>query len=120
MPRCRIAASAIWSPTLNTGFRLVIGSWKIIARSRPRSLRSAGAGSFARSTTGPARVRNRISPPATRPGGSAIRPMIERLVTDLPEPDSPTTASVSPASSVKETSSTAFTTPASVANCVCR
>jgi hypothetical protein len=45
------------------------------------------------------------------PGGSAIRPMIERLVTDLPEPDSPTTASVSPASSVKETSSTALTSP---------
>ena len=40
--------------------------------------------------------------------------MIDRLVTDLPEPDSPTTASVSPASSANETSSTALTTPASV------
>ena len=28
--------SAIWSPTLNTGFRLVMGSWKIIAMSLPR------------------------------------------------------------------------------------
>ena len=37
--------------------------------------------------------------------------MIDRLVTDLPEPDSPTTASVSPAFSVNETSSTALTTP---------
>jgi len=32
--------------------------------------------------------------------------MIDRLVTDLPEPDSPTTASVSPVFSANETSST--------------
>ena len=46
--------------------------------------------------------------------------MIDRLVTDLPEPDSPTTASVSPASSVNETSSTALTRPASVSKWVRR
>ena len=35
---CSVIASAIWSPTLKTGFRLVIGSWKIIAMSLPRTL----------------------------------------------------------------------------------
>ena len=120
IPRWSAAASAIWSPTVNTGLRLVIGSWKIMAMSRPRNLRSAFAGSLARSTTGPSRVRNRISPPTMRPGGFGISPMIDRLVTDLPEPDSPTTASVSPASSVNETSSTALTRPASVKKCVWR
>ena len=30
-PRCWISASAIWSPMVSTGLRLVIGSWKIIA-----------------------------------------------------------------------------------------
>src|SRR5438105_907488 len=49
-----------------------------------------------------------------RPGGFGISPMIDRLVTDLPEPDSPTTASVSPVFSANETSSTDLTTPASV------
>src|SRR5438270_649107 len=33
--------SAIWLPTVNAGFRLVIGSWKIIEISRPRIWRIA-------------------------------------------------------------------------------
>ena len=45
-----------------------------------------------------------------RPGASTIC-RIERAVTLLPEPDSPTTHSVRPRSSVKDTPSTAFTTP---------
>src|SRR6266542_2502704 len=36
---CSRTASMIWSPTVSTGFRLVIGSWKIIAISPPRTLR---------------------------------------------------------------------------------
>src|SRR6202521_2982050 len=55
-----------------------------------------------------------------RPGGFGISPMIDKLVTDLPEPDSPTTASVSPVFRANETSSTDLTTPASVKKCVCR
>ena len=62
------AASAIWSPTLNTGLRLVIGSWKIIAMSRPRSLRSARAGIRARSTTVPARVAEQDLAAGDAPG----------------------------------------------------
>ena len=42
--------------------------------------------------------------------------MIERAVTLLPEPDSPTMPSVSPAATVKLTPSTARTTPSSVKN----
>src|SRR5689334_5597327 len=54
-----------------------------------------------------------MEPPTTRPGGST-RPMIENPVTDLPEPDSPTRPSTSPRRTLKETSSTARTTPARV------
>src|SRR3954447_3412880 len=41
-------------------------------------------------------------------------------VTDLPQPDSPTMPSVSPASTSNETPSTARTTPSGVPKCVCR
>ncbi len=40
-----------------------------------------------------------------------MRPMIVSDVTDLPDPDSPTTPRVSPRSRVYETPSTALTTP---------
>ena len=46
-----------------------------------------------------------------RPAGSGTRRTSDRHVTDLPEPDSPTRASVSPASRVKLTPSTALVTP---------
>ena len=41
------------------------------------------------------RPRSRMRPPTMRPGGST-RPMIEKPVTDLPQPDSPTRPSTSP------------------------
>jgi len=44
----------------------------------------------------------------------ALRPMIVRQVTLLPEPDSPTIPSVSPFSTLKLTPSTALTIPSSV------
>ena len=49
-----------------------------------------------------------------RPGGSATRRMRESAVTLLPQPDSPTIASVSPRSSENDTPSTALTRPARV------
>jgi hypothetical protein len=54
------------------------------------------------------------------PGGQGINRNIDIAVTDLPQPDSPTTATVSPSSTVYDTPSTAFTTPADVKKCVCR
>ena len=54
--------SAICSPMVKTGFRLVIGSWKIIASSLPRSLRMRARRSLSRSTTAPSRSRTALSP----------------------------------------------------------
>src|SRR5215467_5654409 len=49
-----------------------------------------------------------------------FRPMIVMQVTLLPEPDSPTIASVCPFSTLKETPSTAWTMPSSVRKYVFR
>src|SRR5438067_1801389 len=69
------------SRTRQRGFKLAYGSWKIICRRRPRN--------------------------STRPSLGAYRPTISRATVDLPQPDSPTSASVSPASTAKLTPSTA-------------
>src|SRR5688572_33293668 len=45
-----------------------------------------------------------------RPGGVGINLMIERFVTDFPDPDSPTMPSVSPRERSNDTPSTALTT----------
>src|SRR5688572_32131159 len=52
-------------------------------------------------------------PPTIRPGGSTS-PRIEKPVTVLPQPDSPTSPSTSPGRTAKLTPSTALTTPARV------
>ena len=99
---------------LLTGFSEVIGSWKIIAIRVPRiSLISF-------------EVACRISLPSsfTDPSCSAFRlstrPITDRQVTLLPEPDSPTMPSVPDFSSEKLTPETALTTPSSVLNLVWR
>ena len=92
--------SSIWRPTGTTGLSAVIGSWKIIAICVARSWRSRRS------------VAVRISSPTslTLPpvGVSApfcSRPITVSEVTDLPEPLSPTTHSVSPSRTCKETPS---------------
>ena len=77
----------IWSPTVNTGFNDVIGSWNTMATSRPRTCRIWSLVSLSRSMPS-----NRISPPTISPGGLSMSRMIERAVTLLPDPDSPTIA----------------------------
>src|SRR5262245_28691351 len=52
--------------------------------------------------------------------GRSTRRRIERAVTLLPHPDSPTTASVRPRRTVRLTPSTALTTPSSSSKCVLR
>src|SRR5262249_13547913 len=52
------------------------------------------------------RPSNRMRPPSTRALGASRR-MTEKAVTDLPQPDSPTRARVSPGSTAKLTSRTA-------------
>ena len=88
-----------------------MGSWKIIEMSRPRSARISLSGNVNRS-----RPSNMIRPPATRPAGFASRRMTARADTDLPQPDSPTSAMVSPGRTDQLTPSTALTTPRPVEN----
>ncbi len=105
-PWWSMTASAIWSPTVKTGFRLVIGSWKIIAMSLPRTWRISSSESASRS-----RPSKRISPVGISAGGMSCRRMIDSEVTLLPQPDSPTSPRVSPARIEKLIPSTARTTP---------
>ena len=62
--KCARTPSAIWSPTVNTGLRLVIGSWKTIPIRRPRIRRSASPSS-ARTSVSPSRI---VLPSSMRPG----------------------------------------------------
>src|SRR6476620_11404285 len=100
---------------VNAGLSDDIGSWKIMAILLPRTARMPGSSSFNRSTPS-----NRISPLSIRPGGFGIRRSTDSAVTLLPEPDSPTIASVSPGSRWNDTPSTAVTVPRSVRNRVVR
>src|SRR5262249_17547381 len=74
-----------------------------------RSSRTSSSDIWATSWRGPFWAR-RMRPLTMRPGWGTRRRM-ERAVVDLPLPDSPTMPTVSPRSTRKETSSTAFTTP---------
>src|SRR5215813_370521 len=66
------------------------------------------------------RPSNSSLPATMRPGGDAMSLRMESEVTLLPQPDSPTTASVSPTDTENETPSTARTTPSRVKKCVCK
>src|SRR3990172_11772148 len=55
-----------------------------------------------------------ISPVAIWPGGGSINRMIDKALTDFPDPDSPTTPKRSLSWMVKEMPSTARTIPSSV------
>ena len=159
----RRVTSSSWLPMVNTGLSEVIGSWKIMAISRPRMDAISATGSLARSSTSscvrnarfmtgcpflsssgsmtgcpsalrtglpslPSRGRRAGSTPAgsrtverkrmlpltTCPIGACTSCMRDRLVTDLPQPDSPTTPTVAPCGMSKDTPLTALTTPLSV------
>ena len=74
------------------GFSDVIGSWKIIAIRLPRIARISSVGQRQQVVA----VEDRPRRATMRPGGVGMSRMIDRFVTDLPEPDSPTMPSVSP------------------------
>ena len=114
-PRWISTPSVSWRPTESTGFSEVMGSWKTMAISRPRTRRISSSESRRRS-----RPLNQTSPPTIRPAGAATRRMTESALTLLPQPDSPTRATVSPSRTSQETSSTARTTPPRVVNWVLR
>ena len=96
----RIASSS-WLPTVKSGLSEVIGSWKTIDRSTPRISRAVEGERWVMSTTRPSRLRSRIVPESVRTWCSS--PMTRRMVTVLPDPDSPTIANVSPRRTPKET-----------------
>ena len=100
------SGSATCAPVVITGLSEVIGSWKIIEISAPRTRCISRSGRASRS-----RPRKSTWPPAMRPGGSRTRRRIDSAVTDLPLPLSPTTPSVPPARIAKLTPSTARNSP---------
>ena len=112
--RCTRMLSAIWAPTFITGLRAVIGSWKIIAISVAHRPRYSASDRSVMSRP----LRRTVPDRSTLRRG--VRPMIERLATDLPEPDSPTMPSVLPRSTVRLSPSTARTMPRGVLNAVWR
>ncbi len=107
-------ASANCSPIGTTGLSEVIGSWKIIEISLPRTRRISRSEIGTRS-----RPASRTAPPMMRPGGSGSRRMTASALNDLPQPDSPTMATVSPALTQSERPSTAGRTPARVNSETC-
>ena len=91
MPRCSSSISVSCRPMVSTGLSEVMGSWKIMAILAPRTERISGplASYFMRSSPS-----KRISPEVILPGGRMSR-MTESWVTDLPQPLSPTTPTIS-------------------------
>ena len=83
---CSTSGSATMSATLQRGFRLAYGSWKIICRRR----RSAPACPEAKACV--------MSMPSKRtcPAVGVCRPTSRRATVLLPQPDSPTSPSVCP------------------------
>ena len=75
-PVCLMIDSATCHPHLKTGFRLVIGSWKIMAMSAPRMSGSRSIGMAARST-GSFPPRQMMDPSTISPWPSGIRRRIE-------------------------------------------
>ena len=93
---CASTVSIICVSMRSTGFSVIIGSWKIIAMRSPRN-RAHRIVARAEQIVA---LRARTRPPTMRPGGSTS-PMIEKPVTVLPEPDSPTSPSTLPASTTE-------------------
>src|SRR4029453_3882144 len=110
MSKCVSSGSLIWRPIVSTGFRLVIGSWKIIAICLPLSPRISRSFSLSRS-----RPSKRAVPERTRPARGSS-PSSASAVTLLPQPDSPTIPSVSPGEISNEIPLTAWTSPLPVQN----
>src|SRR5829696_2735855 len=114
IPRCMRNISAICQPTGKTGFSDDNASWKIIETSGPRVRRRWSSGIDSRSWP-----QYRMCPPGMTAGGESRMPMMACAVTDLPEPDSPRIASVSPEWRSKDTPLMASATPSRVRNSTC-
>ena len=95
---CRRRASSTCQPIFFTGFKEVIGSWNIIPISFPWNLRSVLRSQSRRFTPS-----NRISPLFFM--SFLLRsPAIASALIDFPEPDSPTSPTISPSCKVRSKS----------------
>src|SRR5262245_3632780 len=101
---CALNGSATCQPTLNTGFNDASASWNTMPISSPQRLRHSDMG--APSTSAPSK---RMLPPVMCAGGDASKRMMAAAVTLLPDPLSPSTASVSPRRTENEAPLTART-----------
>src|SRR3990172_8719494 len=106
--RWALKGSAIWFPMVRTGLRAAPDAWKTRAICFPLTRRICSFDIARRS-----RPFQRIAPRSMRPAGGRRR-MRENASIDFPEPDSPTTARVSPAWMRSETSFTGRIVPVSV------
>ena len=102
---CTRAASISCVPIRINGLREVIGSWKITLMRLPRKSRRVF--SSASKMEMPSNVMRESL--LYRANFSGSRRMMDMDVTDLPEPDSPTKANVSPSATLKLTLRTACT-----------
>ena len=101
--------SAICSPTVRTGFSAVMGSWKIMATSLPRTASSSAV--LKSKMLAPSRV---MLPFLIFPGGLGTRFRIDSAVVVLPAPVSPTRPSVFFLPMLNVSPFTAQTQPSSV------
>ena len=99
---CNSRISPICRSIVCSGLSEVIGSWNTMVMALPRTSRRCASLAFRRSSP-----LKKISPDGKVADVAPSRRTIESAVTDLPEPDSPTSASVRPRCSLNETRSTA-------------
>ena len=111
--RCNWITSSTCSPQVNTGLSEVIGSWKIIDIWLPRIFLS-WSGVCCSISMGSFSCLNNIWPETYFAGGIGSNCRMDNAVTDLPEPDSPTIATISPRFTVKEIVFTAVVVAISV------
>ena len=98
-------ASSSWVPISSEGSRQLMGSWKIIAISRPM-MRRRSLGAMVSRSMSLKRIRS-----ARTVQLSFWMPTITLATRLLPEPDSPTSPRISPSFRVRLTLSTALTLP---------
>ena len=103
--------SAIWSPIVMVGFRLVIGSWNTMATCAPRTSRISVRAQRHQVLPGQAHGAGHDPP------GLGSSRMIDMAVIVLPQPDSPTRPTVSPCRMVKDTVHRVHRGPASGYGC---
>ena len=113
---CAAMASPSCSPMRMKGLSEVIGSWKIMPMRLPRSWRRVSGGASSMET--PSKAILASAPYSVMLSGCRRTMLI--AVTDLPEPDSPTSASVSPLFRLKLTPRTACTVSRSRRNLTSR